>query len=91
MGAALLQEQSDGSSRMGAAASCSLTDTERRYATIEQEALGVVWACKRFRNYIIGLTVYIQTDHKPLIPLLNDIELSLMYTNGYLRVLSADT
>ena len=75
LGAALLQLQPNGSMRLVCAASRSLTETEKRYATIEQEALGVVWACEKFRDYIIGLTVVIQTDHKPLVPLLNDIEL----------------
>ena len=76
IGAALIQIQSDGTRKVVAAASRSLSDTERRYAMIEQEALGVVWACEKFKNYITGLTVRIQTDHKPLISLLNDIELN---------------
>ena len=75
IGATLSQVQSDGTLRLVCAASRSLTETERRYATIEQEALAIVWACEKFRNYVIGLTVRIQTDHKPLIPLLNDISL----------------
>jgi len=45
------------------------------YPVIEQETLAVVWACKKFRDYIVGLRVVIKTDHKPLIPLLNNIEL----------------
>jgi len=75
IGAALLQVQDDGELRLVSAASRALSDTEKRYATIEQEALGVVWACEKFRDYIIGLKVVIKTDHKPLVPLLNDIEL----------------
>ncbi|CAM1296134.1 Uncharacterised protein r2_g539 [Pycnogonum litorale] len=78
IGAALLQVQDDGELRLVCAASRSLSDTEKRYATIEQEALGVVWACEKFKDYIIGLQVTIKTDHKPLIPLLNDIELGKM-------------
>ena len=61
--------------RMVCAASRSLTETEQRYATIEQEALAIVWAFEKFRNYIIGLKVRIHTDHKPLVPLFNDISL----------------
>ena len=75
IGATLSQVQSDGTLRLVSAASRSLTETERRYATIEQKALAIVWTCEKFRNYVIGLTVRIQTDHKPLIPLLNDISL----------------
>ena len=38
---------------------------------IEQKALGVVWACEKFHNYIIGMNTKIQTDHNLLAPLLN--------------------
>ena len=75
IGATLSQVQSDGTLRMVCAAPRSLTETEQRYATIEQDALAIVWACEKFRNYIIGLKVRIHTDHKPLVPLFNDISL----------------
>ncbi|KAF6034356.1 hypothetical protein EB796_007337 [Bugula neritina] len=75
IGAALFQFQDNGELRLVCAASRALSETEKRYATIEQEALAVVWACEKFRDYIVGLRVVIKTDHKPLVPLLNDIEL----------------
>ena len=49
----------------------SMTDTERRYAQIEKEALGVTWACEKFSHYLLGQEFEIESDHKPLIPLLN--------------------
>ena len=52
-------------------ASRALTDTEKRYAQIEKEALAVTWSCERFSSYIIGKHVQIETDHKPLVPLLS--------------------
>ena len=52
-------------------ASRALTDTEKRYAQIEKEALAVTWSCERFSSYIIGNHVQIETDHKPLVPLLS--------------------
>ena len=47
-----------------------MTDKEQRYAQIEKEALATVWACKKFATYIIGIKFLIETDHKPLVPLL---------------------
>ena len=51
-------------------ASRSMTETEKRYAQIEKEALASTWACEKFSNYILGKKFLIETDHKPLIPLL---------------------
>ena len=31
----------------------------------------VTWACERFSDYLIGISFHIQTDHKPLVPLLS--------------------
>jgi len=75
LGAALFQIQEDGSKRLVCAASRALTGTEQRYAVIELEGLCVKWACEKFRVYIMGKKVTIRTDHKPLVPLLNDCPL----------------
>lgn len=74
IGATLCQIQPDGSRRMVAAASRSLLDAETRYAAIEKEALDVCWAMDKFSPYILGMIdVIIETDHKPLIPLLGNM------------------
>lgn len=55
-----------------------MTGAEKNYATIEKEALAITWASERFNDYIMGLSFVIETDHKPLIPLLNSKELAKM-------------
>ena len=71
MGAVLRQVQPDDSVKPVAYVSRALTPTEQRYAQIEKEALATTWACERFQDYLIGTTFTIETDHKPLVPLLS--------------------
>ncbi len=55
-----------------------MSETERRYAQIEKEALAATWACEKFSDYILGRTIIIESDHKPLIPLLNTKSLNAL-------------
>ena len=71
VGAVLRQVQPDDSVKPVAYVSRALTPTEQRYAQIEKEALAATWACERFQDYLIGTTFTIETDHKPLVPLLS--------------------
>lgn len=48
-------------------ASRSLTDTEKNYAQIEKELLAIVFAFTKYHNFVYGHNVLIQTDHKPLL------------------------
>ena len=48
-------------------ASRSMTAAERNYAQIEKEMLGVVYGCEQFHQYVYGLKLEAETDHKPLI------------------------
>ena len=69
LGAVLLQQ--DGNDwKPVAYASRSMSQTESRYAQIEKEALATTWACEKFSNFILGKHIEIETDHKPLVPLL---------------------
>ena len=47
-------------------ASKAMNDTKRRYAQIEKELVAVVFACKRFHQYVYGKTITVESDHKPL-------------------------
>ena len=75
LGAVLLQCKGDSGWKPVAYASCSLSETERRYAQIE-ETLAVTRSCKKFSDYILGSKFEIETDHKPLVPLLSNKHLN---------------
>ena len=47
-------------------ASRSLTTAETHYAQIEKELLAIVFGCERFHCYTYGVTIDVQSDHKPL-------------------------
>ncbi|XP_062855259.1 uncharacterized protein K02A2.6-like [Trichomycterus rosablanca] len=78
LGAVLLQKQSDQQWKPVAYASRSLTSTEQRYAQIEKEALASTWACEKFAEFLIGKNFHIETDHKPLVPLLGSKTLDML-------------
>ena len=78
VGAVLLQIQDDRKRHPICYASRSLNGTEKRYAVIEKEALAATWGCEKFSDYILGLHFTLETDHKPLVSLLQTKELSKM-------------
>ena len=75
---AVLQQKTGGEWKPVAYASRSMSDTEKRYAQIEKGALATVWACDKFASYIVGLKFHIETDHKPLVPLLGSKHLDAL-------------
>ena len=78
LGGVLLQHHVEG---LKPVAFCSrtLTDADRRFAQMEKECLAVVWACERFFTYLYGLDSFtVQTDHKPLAPLINNKDLDMV-------------
>ncbi|KAJ8406924.1 hypothetical protein AAFF_G00292000 [Aldrovandia affinis] len=70
MGAVLLQRRNNAEWKPVAYTSRALSSTEQRYAQIEKEALASTWTCERFAEFLIGKSFSIETDHKPLVPLL---------------------
>ena len=62
LGASLVQD-----GKPVAYVSRSLTKCERKHAPIELECLAIVFACRKFDQYIYGhADVTIHSDHKPL-------------------------
>ena len=93
LGAVLLQKSKSGNWQPVAYASRSMSETERRYAQIEKEALASTWACEKFSMYVLGKRFVIETDHKPLVPLFNSKNLDslpprIQITPGSIRLLS---
>ena len=71
IGFALLQQHDDGW-KLVKCGSRFMSDTERRYAIIEQEMLAVVWATKKCQQFLRGAQHYdVIIDHRPLVPILN--------------------
>ena len=70
MGAVLLQRRNEKDWKPVAYASRALSNTEQWYAQIGKEALATTWACERFAEFLIGKDFHVETDHKPLVPLL---------------------
>ena len=76
LGAVLLQFNCRGDWQPVEYASRKLTEAETRYAMVEKEALAVTWACEKFDYYLVGREFEIETDHKPLVSILGEKDLS---------------
>jgi len=61
LGAVLIQE-----GQPVAFGSRALTDCQKRYTQTEKELLAIVYGCQKFKQYVHGKTVHVETDHKPL-------------------------
>ena len=75
---AVLLQQQHNNWRPVAFASRALNEAETRYAQIEKEALALTWAMEKFAEFIIGKEIVLETDHKPLVPLLGKKSLDLL-------------
>lgn len=51
-------------------ASKVFTVSQNSWAQIEKEMYAIVFGCERFRQYVIGKSVVVESDNKPLIPIL---------------------
>ena len=71
LGAVLAHVMEDGSEKPVSYASRTLSKAERNYSQIDKEALAVVFAAKKFHQFLYGRHFKIYTDHKPLLGLLS--------------------
>ena len=53
-----------------------MNSAERNYSTGDRELLAIVAACKRWRPYLDGKRNVVLTDHKPLVSIYTQTELS---------------
>jgi ribonuclease HI len=66
IGAVLMQEYREGRINIVSTASRILTSSEQRYTTCELELMAIVYAFRKFRIYIYGHKVTLNTDNKSL-------------------------
>ena len=57
-------------------ASKQMSLAEKKYTTTEREALAIIYACKKFRHYLLGYRIIFHTDHDSLKYLVNKPDLS---------------
>ena len=69
MGYALIQKERDSEGqRLICCGSKAFTPTQQRYSTMEVECLGVVWAIKHCKFYLLGMKHFaVLTDHRSLV------------------------
>ena len=71
LGAVLSQKQGNGDVHPIAYASRSLDTHEKNYGISELETLGLVWAVRYFRPYLLGHPCIVYTDHAACLSILN--------------------
>jgi hypothetical protein len=67
----IAQVMKDGAEKPVAYASRTLSKAEKNYSQLDKEALAVVFAVKKFHQFLYGGHFKIYTDHKPLLGLLS--------------------
>ena len=90
LGAALMQTDARGESRVIAFGSRSLKGAEKNYSATELECLAVLWAFEKWRPFIEGSHITVLTDHKALVWMLRNSALKGKLVRWALRLQEFD-
>ena len=85
LGAVMLQPDENDQLRPIAYTSRVLTPPEKNYSQIEREALALVFGAEKCRQYLLGRSFILRTDHKPLLTLFNRHNAIPMLTSTRLK------
>ena len=69
IGGILVEESDDGLEKVIKYVSHTLSNTRRKWATIEKETYAVVFCIEKLRAYLLGSQFHVYIDHKPLLSL----------------------
>ena len=82
VGAVLSHLMPNGDERPVSFASHTLMETEKKYAQLEKEALGIVYGVRIFHQYLYGRRFELRTDHKPLVYIFNPSKATSTMASG---------
>jgi hypothetical protein len=71
----LSQKDDDGHDHPIYYASRQMNAAEKNYTVIKKEALAIIFACQKFRHYLLGYKAIFHTDHTSLKYLVNKLDL----------------
>lgn len=63
---AVLSQVVDGEKRVIEFASKYFSTTQQKYFTIEKEATAIIFALRKWRHFLLGQEITVETDHRPL-------------------------
>ena len=75
----------NGSERLTAFASCTLTVAERKYSHLDKEALSIIFGVKWFHQHFNGRQFIIHSDHKPLIYISNEAKAVPLMASAWIQ------